>query len=333
MRFGHIGSAPRGHAIKHHRGRVHHPQIPAMARFPFHLFEHFPPRFITMEELFTHLPLVQRGHQRLNEHRDALQPIGERALGQRQAVMPQLFTEAMRGTTIEIFVQQHHRPDRYSQRAFRDHTRRGRCCHNAFDMRAAARLVVARTLDASNMGLDLHFDDVRLFSAWKRCKGLATGGAVLRRLAQVMHFGHYREGRTVTAAVSLAAKLLTTRAGTGRFGAASLVRTYRLLALGAIQTLVEVADRGLKRFHLRLQGRFALERLLMFRPPVLSLPLELDIDLLRQHYTLLRKRRSVVAVTRRQIREGVDIGRGALHGGRYTRFLWNVLVFYDWDTG
>src|SRR5207245_6379719 len=44
----------------------------------------------------------------------------------RSAVMPQLFTEAMRGTAIEIFVQQHPRPDRYSQRAFRDHTRRGR---------------------------------------------------------------------------------------------------------------------------------------------------------------------------------------------------------------
>src|SRR2546427_1830119 len=333
MRFGHIGSAPRGHAIKHHRGRVHHPQIPAMARFPFHLFEHFPPRFITMEELFAHLPLVQRGHQRLNEHRDALQPIGERALGQRQAVMPQLFTEAMRGTAIEIFVQQHPRPDRYSQRAFRDHTRRGRCCHNAFAVLAAARLVVARTLDASNMGLDLHFDDVRLFGAWKRCKGRATCGAVLRRLAQVMHFGHDREGGTVTAAVPLAAKLLTTRAGIGRLGAASLVRTYGLLAFGAVQTLVEVADHGLKRFHLRLQGRFALERLLMLRSPVLGLPLELDIGLLRQHYTLLRKRSSVVAVARRQIRDGVDIGGSALHGERYTRFFWNVLVFYDGSTG
>ena len=92
------------------------------------------------------------------------------------------------------------------------------------------------------MGLDLHFDDVRLFGAWKRCEGLATCGAVLRRLAQGMHFGHYREGGTVTAAVPLAAKLLTTRAGTGRLGVASSVRTYGLLALGAVQTLVEVAD-------------------------------------------------------------------------------------------
>ncbi len=129
--------------------------------------------------------------------------------------------------------------------------------------------------------------------------------------------------------LSAPSRYATTRAGTGRFGAASLVRTYGLLALGAVQTLVEVADRGLKRFHLRLQGCFALERLLMLRPPVLGLPLELDIGLLRQHYTLLRKRSSVVAVTRRQIRDGVEIGRGTLHGVRYTRFLWNVLVFYD----
>src|SRR2546428_14090391 len=71
----------------------------------------------------------------------------------------------------------------------------------------------------------------------------------------------------------------------------------------------------------------------MLRSPVLGLPLELDIGLLRQHYTLLRKRSSVVAVARRQIRDGVDIGGSALHGERYTRFFWNVLVFYDGSTG
>jgi hypothetical protein len=51
------------------------------------------------------------------------------------------------------------------------------------------------------------------------------------------------------------------------------------------------------------------------------------IGLLGQHYTLLRKRSSVVAVARRQIRDGVDIGVSVLHGERYTRFFWNVLVF------
>jgi hypothetical protein len=142
-----------------------------------------------------------------------------------------------------------------------------------------------------------------------------------------MPFGHYREGGTVPAAVPLAAKLWTTRAGTGRLGAASLVRTYGLLALGAGQTLVEVADRGLQRFHLRLQDRFALERLLMVRPPVLGLPRELDRGLLRPHDTLRRKRSSVVAVACRQIRDGVAMDVSALPGERDTRFFWNVLVF------
>src|SRR6266700_7452376 len=142
-----------------------------------------------------------------------------------------------------------------------------------------------------------------------------------------MHFGYDQQGGTITAAVTLTARLLPPRAGTGRLGTASMVRTCGLLALGAVQTLVQVADRGLKRFHLRLQGRFALERLLMLRPPVLGLPLELDIGLLRQHNTLLRKRSSVVAVACCQIRDGVDIGVSALHGERYTRFFLNVLVF------
>src|SRR6266702_8576622 len=106
-----------------------------------------------------------------------------------------------------------------------------------------------------------------------------------------------------------------------------MVRTCGLLALGAVQTLVEVADRGLKRFHLRLQGRFALHKPRVLRLPVMRLPLELDVGLLREHHTLLRKRGGVVAVARLQIRDGVDIGVSALHGGRYTRFFWNALVF------
>ena len=92
MPFGNVGSPPRGHEVIHHRGRLHHPQIPAMPCFAFDLFEHFPPRFIPMEELFRHLPLVQQRHQRLQEPCDALQPIGKRALGQGEAVMPKFLT-------------------------------------------------------------------------------------------------------------------------------------------------------------------------------------------------------------------------------------------------
>src|SRR6266581_1508575 len=136
-----------------------------------------------------------------------------------------------------------------------------------------------------------------------------------------MHFGYDQQGGTITAAVTLTARLLPPRAGTGRLGTASMVRTCGLLALGAVQTLVEVADRGLKRFHLRLQGHFALHKPRVLRLPVIRLPLELDIGLLCQHHALLGKGSGVVAVTRRQIRDGVDIGVSALHGERYTRFF------------
>ena len=53
-----------------------------MTRFAFDLFKHFPARFITMEELFCHLPFVEHRHQRLEQPLEALQPIGDRALGQ-----------------------------------------------------------------------------------------------------------------------------------------------------------------------------------------------------------------------------------------------------------
>src|SRR6266851_775229 len=148
-----------------------------------------------------------------------------------------------------------------------------------------------------------------------------------------MHFGHDKQGRTVTAAMALAARLLPPMARTRRRRRIRIIRTCRFLALGAVETLGQVADRRLKRCHLCRQGRFPLHKPRVLRPPVVRLPRELDVGLLRQHHTLLRKRGDVVAVTRRQIRDGVAIGGGALHGVRYTRFLWNVLVFYDGDTG
>src|SRR5712691_6917768 len=80
-----------------------------MARFALHLFKDFPPRFVAMEELFAHLPLMQGLPQWLKQPRYSLQSIRERALGQGQAVMPQLLTEAVGGTAIEVFVQQDHR--------------------------------------------------------------------------------------------------------------------------------------------------------------------------------------------------------------------------------
>src|SRR5919202_3111662 len=142
-----------------------------------------------------------------------------------------------------------------------------------------------------------------------------------------MHFGYHQQGRTLTAAMPLAARLLTPRARTRRLGLCRIVSTCRFLALGAVETLGQVADRCLKRCHFCRQGRFALPRPRVLCLPVIRLPRELDISLFRQHHTLLRKRRGVVAVTWGQIRAGVDIGVSALHGERYTRFFWNVLGF------
>jgi hypothetical protein len=53
-----------------------------MTRLPLDFFKHLPPRFIPMEALFAHLPLIQLGHHGLKQHRDFLQPISESALGQ-----------------------------------------------------------------------------------------------------------------------------------------------------------------------------------------------------------------------------------------------------------
>ena len=52
-----------------------------MTCFAFDFFEHFPACFITMEELFGHLPLVEYGHQRLKQALEAVQSVGDRALG------------------------------------------------------------------------------------------------------------------------------------------------------------------------------------------------------------------------------------------------------------
>ena len=69
-----------------------------------------------------------------------------------------------------------------------------------------------------------------------------------------------------------------------------------MFALGAVQALVQVADRGLQRFHFRLQGRFPLYKPLVLPPPVVRLPLELDIGLLRQDDRLLGKGRGTTLV-------------------------------------
>ena len=65
----------------------------------------------------------------------------------------------------------------------------------------------------------------------------------------------------------------------------------------------------------------------MLRLPVIRLPRELDLSLRRQHHTLLGKRRDVVTAFPPQSEDGIVLGLSALHGGRYSRFFWNVLGF------
>src|SRR3989442_7000364 len=103
-------------------------------------------------------------------------------------------------------------------------------------------------------------NDGGFFGTRKRSKRFATGRAACLRGAQVMHFGHDQQGRTVAAAMALAARLLPPLARTRRLGLSHILRTCRFLALGAVETLGQVADRRLKRCHLCCQGRFALHR-------------------------------------------------------------------------
>ena len=93
-----------------------------------------------------------------------------------------------------------------------------------------------------------------------------------------------------------AARLLPPMARTRRLGRIHIIRTCRFLALGAVQALTQVPDRGLQRFHFRLQGRFPLYKALMLLPPVVRLPLELDLGLLRQDDRLLGKGRGTTRV-------------------------------------
>src|SRR5919197_2748765 len=118
--------------------------------------------------------------------------------------MLQLLAEAIGGTAVEVFVQQHCGPERYPERTFRDHAWRGWGRYQAWNLRAPAHLVITATLDVSKMGLDLHFNDGGVFGARKRGKRLTTGRTACLRGAHVMHFGYHQQGRTLTATMPLA---------------------------------------------------------------------------------------------------------------------------------
>jgi hypothetical protein len=71
----------------------------------------------------------------------------------------------------------------------------------------------------------------------------------------------------------------------------------------------------------------------MLRLPVIRFPRKFNIGLLRQHHTLLGKRRGVVTGFPPQIAEGMVLGLSALHGRCYSRFFWNALVLYERGIG
>ena len=210
--------------------------------------------------------------------------------------MLKLLTSSMGRAAREVFVEQHHRPHRHPSWAFRDHSRSRRCCHNTWELGTPTRRLVTRALDAPNVGLDLHFDDIARVDTWKRCQRLATWRTVFGRLASVVHFHYHRQGATITAAVSYSARLLSPLSRMGHTGCADSLGTGGLLALRPVEALVEVAHLSFKRFHLRLQGRFALHEARVLGPPVVGFPLDLPIVLLRQHHRLLGKGRGMLRV-------------------------------------
>src|SRR5215475_10400880 len=109
---------------------------------------------------------------------------------------------------IEIFVQQHLRPDRHPAWAFGDPPWGWRGRDDPCDLRARAPLTIALALDTTNVGLDFDFDDVGRFGTGKRHKHCAAGGAAFCPFAYVMHFRHHRQGQTIATTMSLTAGLL-----------------------------------------------------------------------------------------------------------------------------
>ena len=235
----------------------------------------------------------------------------------------------MSGTAIEIFVQQHHRPHRHPQGAFRDHARGRRRRHNAWDLGTRACFLVTGPLDAPNVGLHLHFDNIAGFDTRKRRQRLATLRAVLGRLAQIMHFHHDGQGRAITAAMSWRARLLAPLSSRSHSRLAKRLGTSGFLALLAVETLVEVAYLRFKGLHLRLQGRLALEALLVLRPPIVSFPLEGDIILLRQHHRLLGEGCGALGAHRCRRRSGDGLWLSLFHKLMLYQLLMESPIFFD----
>src|SRR5215471_10337693 len=136
-----------------------------------------------------------------------------------------------------------------------------------------------------------------------------------------MPFRHHWQGATIATTMSLTTGLLPPLFWAVRLGRGRPVCTRCLLALGAIEPLLKIANRGLKRFHFPLQGRFPRHKLTMLGAPVVRFPLELDIGLLCQHPRLLGEGGGVRRIVRRQGGGREQWWLGLFHEGCYTRLL------------
>src|SRR5712691_8511593 len=105
--------------------------------------------------------------------------------------------------------------------------------------------------------------------------------------------------------------LLLPLARTDRLPLATRVGTGRFLALSPVEASV----------------RFALHQARVLGPPVVGLPLEHDIVLLRQHHSLLGKGRGALAVDRCTLQGGDGLWLSTFHELCYNSFFWKVPFF------
>jgi hypothetical protein len=183
------------------------------------------------------------------------------------------------------------------------------------------------------MRLDLDFNNGGGFGGRKRAERFPTARAAFLLCAQVSDFDDDGQGGTVTAAVPRTARLLSPLTRANSWRGTSLIEVRHFFAFRPVQTLSEVADRGLMGCDCCLQCGFPLHQLLVLRPPVVRLPGELDIGLFRQYHGLLGKGCRPLPVDRCKLRGDDDLWQGTFHVLLYTSFCWKMLWSLKSDVG
>src|SRR5512138_2047538 len=140
-----------------------------------------------------------------------------------------------------------------------------------------------------------------------------------------MNFRHPRQGETIATTMSLTAGLLPPIFWVVHLGRGCSVSTRCFLALGTIEPLSEIANRGLQRCHFPLQGRFTLHKSSMLGSPAVCFPLECARGLLRQHHRLLGEGGGVRRIVRRKGGGRDQLWLGRFHEEWYARLLRKIL--------